>query len=98
MAGITQKGYVALFQFWSLKKNFLIFFFLGGGGRADVNQQKLAKKIQSLNLIKSHVSIMTTVTIIMISIVIIAITKSDYHKNNNSNNNNNNNNDNYYYY
>ena len=59
------------------------------------------KNIQSLNLIRSHVSIMTTVTVIIISlirniemaIIITAITKNDYH-NNNSNNNNNNNNDN----
>ena len=43
MAGITQKSCVALFSLWSLKKNFL-FLFLGGGGRADVNQQKLTKK------------------------------------------------------
>ena len=65
-----------------------------------MNQQKHTK-IQSLNLTRSHVSIMTTVTIITVSfitnikiaIIIIAITKNDYH-NNNSNNNNNNNNDN----
>ena len=42
MAGITQKSCVALFSLWSLKKNFL-FLFLGGGGRADVNQQKKIK-------------------------------------------------------
>ena len=72
-----------------------------GRGGADVNQQK-HKKIQSLNLIRSHVSIMTTVTIITtslitnikIAIIIIMITKNDYHNNNNSNNNNNNNNSN----
>ena len=93
MAGITQKGCVPLFPLWSLKKKIL---FLGGRGRADVNQQK--QKIQSLNLI-SHISIMTTVTIIIslianikIAIVIIAITKNDYHNNNSNNNNNNNNN------
>ena len=39
MAGITQKGCVPLFPLWSLKKKFL-FLFLGGRGRADVNQQK----------------------------------------------------------
>ena len=88
------------------QKNFSVFFFFwrrGGGGRADVNQQKLTKKIQGLNLIRSHVSIMTTVTVVIISlitnikiaIIIIVITKSDYHNNdNNSNNNNNNKNDN----
>ena len=43
MAGITQKSCVALFPLWSLKKNNL-FLFLGGGDRADVNQQKLTKK------------------------------------------------------
>ena len=66
-----------------------------------MNQQKHTK-IQSLNLTRSHVSIMTTVTIITVSfitnikiaIIIIAITKNDYHNNNNSNNNNNNNSDN----
>ena len=81
------------------QKKFL-FLFLGGGGRADVNQQKLTKKNQSLNLIRSHVSIMTTTTVIIISliintkiaIIIIEITKKDYHNNNNSNDNNNNNN------
>ena len=61
------------------------------------------KKIQSVNLIRSHVIITTTVTVIIISlitnikiaIIIIVITKSDYHNNdNNSNNNNNNKNDN----
>ena len=93
MAGITQKICVTLFPLWSLKKNFV---------RADVNQQKHTQKIQSLNLIRNHVSIMTAVTVIMISlitnikvaIIIIVITKSDYHNNNNSNNNNNNNSDN----
>ena len=67
-----------------------------------MNQQKHTQKIQSLNLIRSHVSIMTAVTVIIISLItnikiaitIIAITKNDYHNNNNSNNNNNNNNDN----
>ena len=64
------------------------------------------KEIQSLNLIRSHVSIMRAVTVIIISLItnlkiailVIAITKNDYHNNNNnnnsSNNNNNNNNDN----
>ena len=51
MAGITQKSCVALFPLWSLKKKFL--FFLGeGGGRADVNQQKLAKKISKFKFDK----------------------------------------------
>ena len=65
------------------------------------------KEIQSLNLIRSHVSIMRAVTVIIISLItnlkiailVITITKNDYHNNNNnnnnsSNNNNNNNNDN----
>ena len=97
MARITQKGCVVLFPLWSLKKN-ILFLFLGGRGRADVNQQK--QKIQSLNLI-SHISIMKTVTIIIslianikIEIVITAITKNDYLNNNSTNNNNNNNNNN----
>ena len=76
MAGITQKICMALIPLWSLKKNFL-FLFLGGGDRADVNQEKLPKKNnQSLNLIRSHVSIMTTATVIIISLIrniIIAI-------------------------
>ena len=62
MAGITQKSCVALFPLRSLKKNFL-FLFSEGGGRADVNQQKLTKKNQSLNLIRSHVGIMTAATV-----------------------------------
>ena len=83
------------------QKIFLFLLFGGGGGRADVNQQKHTKKNQkSLNLIRSHVSIMTTVTVIIntlitnlkTAIIIIAITKNDYHYNNNSNNNNKNNN------
>ena len=57
-----------------------------------------SQKNRSLNLIRSHVSIMTTATVIIISLIInmkIAviikeITKNDYHNNNNSNNNNNN--------
>ena len=77
------------------KKN----LFFGGRGRADVNQQKHTQKIQSLNLIRSHVSIMTAVTVIIISLItnikvaikLIVITKNDYHNNNNSNNNNDNN-------
>ena len=89
MAGTTQKSCVALFPLWSLKKKFV---------RADVNQQKHKKKIQSLNMIRNHASIMTAVTVIIISlitnietaIILIAITKNDYHNNNNSNNNNNN--------
>ena len=100
MAGITQKSCVALFSLWSLKKKCLLLFF-GGRGRADLNQQKLTKKITFVHLIRSHVSIMTTVTVIIISlitnikiaIIIIEITKNDYHYNN-SNNNNNHNNDN----
>ena len=45
MAGKTQKSCVALFSLWSPPppKNFL-FLFLGEGGGADVNQQKLTKK------------------------------------------------------
>ena len=69
-----------------------------GGGRAHVNQQKLTKKIQSLNLIRSHVTIMTISAVIIISLIInikiaiklIEITKNDYHNNNNSTNNNDN--------
>ena len=65
-----------------------------------MNQQKHTQKIQSLNLIRSHVSIMTAVTVIIISLItnikvaikLIVITKNDYHNNNNSNNNNNDNN------
>ena len=84
MAGTTQKSCVALFPLWSLKKNFV---------RADVNQQKHTKKIQRLNMIRNHVSIMTAVTVIIISlitnikiaIILIAITKNDYHINNSDN-------------
>ena len=57
------------------------------------------KKNESFNLIRSHVSIMTTATVIITSliinikfaIIIIETTKNDYHNSNNSNNNNNNN-------
>ena len=67
-----------------------------------MNKQKHTKKIQSLNLIRSHVSMMTAVTVIIISlitnikiaIILIPITKNDYHNNNNSSNNNNNDNNN----
>ena len=60
------------------------------------------KEIQSLNLIRSHVSIMRAVTVIIISLItnlkiailVIAITKNDYHNNNNNNNNNNSSNNN----
>ena len=45
MAEITQKSCVALFPLWSLKKK-ILFLFSGGRGRADVNQQKLTKKIK----------------------------------------------------
>ena len=65
------------------------------------NRKSQKKKIKVyLNLIRSHVSIMTTATVIIISlirnikiaIIVIEITKNGYHKNNNSNNNGNNNN------
>ena len=77
MTGTTQKSCVALFPLWFLKKNFL-----RGRGRADMNQQKHTKNIQSLNLIRSHASIVTTVTVTIISlitnlktaIIIVAIT------------------------
>ena len=101
MAGITQKNCVAFgFIFIAVpQKNFSAFFW-GERGRADVNQQKNTKI--SLNLIRSHVSIMTTVTVIIISlirnieiaIIITAITKNHYHNNNSNNNNNNNNHNN----
>ena len=42
MAGITQKS-VVLFPLWFLKK-IILFLFLRGGDRTDVNQQKLTKK------------------------------------------------------
>ena len=78
----------------------ILFLFFWWRGRADVNQQKHTKKIQSLNLIRNHASIMSTVTVIIISlitniktaIIIIAITKNGYHNNNSKNNNNNNDN------
>ena len=97
MAGITLKSCVNLFPLWSLKKK-ILFLFFGERGRADVNQQKHTKKIQSLNLIRNHASIMSTVTVIIISlianiktaIIIIAITKNGYHNNNSKNSNNNN--------
>ena len=50
------------------QKNFSVFVFFGGRGRADANQQKHTKKIQSLNLV-SHASIITTVTVIIISLI-----------------------------
>ena len=100
MAGITQKSCVNLFPLWSLKKKKILFLFFLGRSRADVNEQKHTKKIQSLNLIRNHANIMSTVTVIIISlitniktaIIIIAITKNSYHNNNSKNNNNNNDN------
>ena len=80
----------------------ILFLFFWWRGRADVNQQKHTKKIQSLNLIRNHASIMSTVTVIIISlitniktaiIIIIAITKNGYHNNNSKNSNNNDNNE-----
>ena len=62
MAGITQKS-VVLFPLWFLKK-IILFLFLRGGG---INRN--SPKNQSLNLIRSHVSIMTTVTVIIISLI-----------------------------
>ena len=101
MAGITQKRCVALFPLWSLKKRSSVFVF-GGKRQSRCESTETHKKNQSLNLIRSHVSIMTTATVIIISliinikiaIIIIEITKSDYHNNNNSNDNNNNNHNN----
>ena len=80
-------------------QNFFLFLSFRGRGRADANQQKRTKKIESLNWIRSHASIMTTLTVIIISlitniktaVIIIAITKNGYHNNNSNNNNNNNN-------
>ena len=43
MTGITQKAVWLYFHCGPSKKKFLLLF-LGGGGRADVNQQKLTKK------------------------------------------------------
>ena len=87
MAGITQNSCVALFPLRSLKRNFV---------RADVNQQKHTKKIQSSNLLRNHVSIMTAPTVIIISlitnikiaVILIANTKNNFHNNNNNKNNN----------
>ena len=90
--GITQKSCVTLFSLWSLKKKFL-FLFLGGGSRADVNQQRLTKKKSKLKFDKKSFD-KNLLDNIKIAIIIIEITKNDYHNNNNSNNNNNNNNNN----
>ena len=58
MAGITQKRCMDLLLFWSHKKTF---FFMGGGVKTDINQQK-HKKIRAEILIRNHVNMMTTVT------------------------------------
>ena len=100
MAGITQKA-VWLYFHCGPSKKFFLFLFILGGEIEQMGINRSTQKTQSLNLIRSHVSIMTTVTIIIVSLitnikivtVIIVITKNDCH-NNNSNNNNNNNNDN----
>ena len=82
------------------QKKFNVFVFFRGREVEQMWINRNSKKNQSLNLIRSHVSIMTTVTVIIISlitnikiaIIIIEITKNDYHNNNNNNNSNNNNN------
>ena len=80
MAGTTQKSCVDVFPLWSLKKIFS-FCFLGGRGRwSNVNQQKHTQKIQSLNLIRSHISIMTIVTVYNYYLI-----DNKYKNNNNSN-------------
>ena len=98
MAGITQKRCVALFPLWSLKKRSSVFVF-GGKRQSRCESTETHKKNQSLNLIRSRVSIITAATVIIISliidikiaIIIIEITKDNYHNNNSNNNNNNNN-------
>ena len=98
MAGITQKRCVTLFPLWSLKKRNSVFVF-GGKRQSRCESTETHKKNQSLNLIRSRVSIITAATVIIISliidikiaIIIIEITKDNYHNNNSNNNNNNNN-------
>ena len=88
MAGITQKA-VWLYFHCGPSKNFFLFLFILGGEIEQMGINRSTQKTQSLNLIRSHVSIMTTVTIIIISlttnikiaIVIIAVIKSDYNNN-----------------
>ena len=46
MAGITQKGCVALFPLWSLRKTFW-------EGRANVNQHKQTKNLEFLQEVMS---------------------------------------------
>ena len=101
MARITQKSCVDLFPLCDPSKK-ILFLVIGGRRYSRCESTETHRKIQRSNLIRSHVSIMTTVTVIIISlitnikikIIMIEITKNDYHNNNNSNNNNNNNNDN----
>ena len=88
MAGITQKA-VWLYFHCGPSKNFFLFLFILGGEIEQMGINRSTQKTQSLNLIRSHVSIMTTVTIIIISlttnikiaILIMAVIKSDYHNN-----------------
>ena len=69
MAGVTQKSCEALFPLWSLKKK-VFFFFCGGSGRADIKiSTETYEKFRVEILIRSHVSMMTTVTIIVISVI-----------------------------
>ena len=70
MARITQKSCMALFPLWSLKKTFL-----GGQNKCESTETNEKSRV----LIRSCVSMMTTVTIIVTSV----ITKI---KNSNSNN------------
>ena len=72
MAGITHKSCVTLFPLRSLKKTFL-------GGYSKCELAETNKKFRAL--IRSHVSMMTTLTTIVISV----ITKI---KNSNSNSDN----------
>ena len=69
MAGVTQKRKKIKPYFHCGPSKKISVFVFGGRRWSRCESTETQKKIQSLNLIRSHVSIMTTVTVIIISLI-----------------------------